>query len=41
MEIPESDAKWLLSEGNISAEEKDVLMELIRVKRKEDRYWGL
>jgi translation initiation factor 5B len=41
MEIPESDAKWLLSEGKISPEEKDTLMELIRVKRKEDRYWGL
>ncbi|HET6399152.1 MAG TPA: translation initiation factor IF-2 [Candidatus Thermoplasmatota archaeon] len=41
MDIPESDAKWLLAKGDISAEEKDVLMELIRVKRKEDRYWGL
>lgn len=41
MDIPETDAKWLLSEGQISPEEKDTLMELIRVKRKEDRYWGL
>ncbi len=41
MDIPESDAKWLLSAGRISPEEKDTLMELIRVKRKEDRYWGL
>ena len=41
MDIPESDAKWLLPKGAITAEEKDVLMELIRVRRKEDRYWGL
>lgn len=41
MDIPEEDAKWLLAKGNISLEEKDTLMELIRVKRKEDRYWGL
>ncbi|MEK6976615.1 MAG: translation initiation factor IF-2 [Candidatus Thermoplasmatota archaeon] len=41
MDIPETDAKWLLSEGKISPEEKDTLMELIRVRRKEDRYWGL
>ena len=41
MDIPESDAKWLLAKGDISPEEKDVLMELIRVRRKEDRYWGL
>ena len=33
--------QWLLAKGDISAEEKDVLMELIRVRRKEDRYWGL
>ncbi len=41
MDIPEDDAKWLLQKGDISPQEKDVLMELIRVKRKEDRYWGL
>ena len=41
MDIPETDAKWLLAKGDISPEEKDVLMELIRVRRKEDRYWGL
>jgi translation initiation factor 5B len=41
MDIPESDAKWLLQKGDISPGEKDVLMELIRVRRKEDRYWGL
>jgi translation initiation factor 5B len=41
MDIPESDAKWLLQKGDIGPEEKDVLMELIRVRRKEDRYWGL
>lgn len=41
MDIPESDAKWLLAQGNVTPEEKDVLMELIRVRRKEDRYWGL
>jgi translation initiation factor 5B len=41
MDIPESDAKWLLQKGDISPEEKDTLMELIRVRRKEDRYWGL
>lgn len=41
MDIPESDAKWLLQKGDISPQEKDVLMELIRVRRKEDRYWGL
>jgi translation initiation factor 5B len=41
MDIPETDAKWLLQKGDITPEEKDVLMELIRVKRKEDRYWGL
>ena len=41
MDIPESDAKWLLQKGDITPEEKDVLMELIRVRRKEDRYWGL
>jgi translation initiation factor 5B len=41
MDIPETDAKWLLSEAKITPEEKDTLMELIRVRRKEDRYWGL
>ncbi len=41
MDIPESDAKWLLAKGDIDPQEKDVLMELIRVRRKEDRYWGL
>jgi translation initiation factor 5B len=41
MDIPESDAKWLLAKGDIDPGEKDVLMELIRVRRKEDRYWGL
>lgn len=41
MDIPETDAKWLLQKGDITPQEKDVLMELIRVKRKEDRYWGL
>ena len=41
MDIPESDAKWLLQKGDITPQEKDVLMELIRVRRKDDRYWGL
>jgi translation initiation factor 5B len=41
MDIPESDAKWLLTQGKISAEEKDTLMELLRVKRKEDKFWGM
>ncbi|MHB8633579.1 MAG: translation initiation factor IF-2 [Thermoplasmatota archaeon] len=41
LDIPEGDVKWLLTEGNISAEEKDSLMELVRVRRKEDRYWGM
>lgn len=41
MDIPESDATWLIREGNISPEEKDVLMELMRVRRKEDKFWGL
>lgn len=41
MDIPESDVKWLLSEGNISPGEKDVLMELVRARRKENRFWGM
>jgi translation initiation factor 5B len=41
MDIPEGDAKWLLSKGNITAEEKDVLMEFLKVRRKEDKFWGM
>ncbi|MEK6986435.1 MAG: translation initiation factor IF-2 [Candidatus Thermoplasmatota archaeon] len=41
MDIPEGDAKWLLTEGKISPEEKDVLLELLRVRRKEDKFWGM
>ncbi len=41
MDIPEGDAKWLLTEGKISPEEKDTLLELLRVKRKEDKFWGM
>jgi translation initiation factor 5B len=41
MDIPESDAKWLLSEGKITPEEKDVLTEFLKVRRKEDKFWGM
>ncbi len=41
MDIPESDAKWLLTVGKISPEERDTLLELLRVKRKEDKFWGM
>jgi translation initiation factor 5B len=41
LDIPESDAKWLLTKGNTTPEENDVLVEFLKVKRKEDRFWGL
>ena len=34
MDIPESDAKWLLPKGTISPEEKDVLVECRTARRK-------
>lgn len=41
LDIPESDAKWLLTQGKITPEEKDVLTEFLRVRRKEDKFWGM
>ncbi|HLF16553.1 MAG TPA: translation initiation factor IF-2, partial [Candidatus Thermoplasmatota archaeon] len=41
MDIPESDAKWLFTKGNITPEEKDVLLEFLKVRRKEDKFWGM
>ncbi len=41
MDIPESDAKWLLTKGKITPEEKDVLLEFLKVRRKEDKFWGM
>ncbi|HEX2066677.1 MAG TPA: translation initiation factor IF-2, partial [Candidatus Thermoplasmatota archaeon] len=43
MDIPESDAKWLLTEGQkqVTPEEKDVLLEFLKVRRKEDKFWGM
>ncbi|MEA3203609.1 MAG: translation initiation factor [Thermoplasmata archaeon] len=41
MDIPETDAKWLLTEGKITPEEKDVLLEFLKVRRKEDKFWGM
>lgn len=41
MDIPEGDAKWLLREAKITAEERDVLEELAKVKRKVERFWGM
>ena len=40
-DIPETDAKWLLTEGKITPEEKDVLLEFLKVRRKEDKFWGM
>jgi translation initiation factor 5B len=41
MDIPETDAKWLLTQGKITPEEKDVLLEFLKVRRKEDKFWGM
>jgi len=41
LDIPESDAKWLLTEGKITPEEKDSLVEFLKVRRKEDKFWGM
>lgn len=41
MDIPAGDAKWLYHEGNIKPEERDVLEEMMSVKRKVDRFWGM
>ncbi len=41
LDIPESDAKWLLTKGSITPEEKDVLLEFLKVKRKEEKFWGM
>ncbi|MCA1811866.1 MAG: translation initiation factor IF-2, partial [Halobacteriales archaeon] len=43
MDIPETDAKWLLTEGQkqVTPEEKDVLLEFLKVRRKEDKFWGM
>ncbi len=41
MDIPAGDAKWLYHEGNITPEERDVLEEMMAVKRKVDRFWGM
>jgi translation initiation factor 5B len=41
MDIPETDAKWLLTQGAITPEEKDVLLEFLKVRRKEDKFWGM
>ncbi|MGB1698156.1 MAG: translation initiation factor IF-2 [Thermoplasmatota archaeon] len=41
MDIPEQDARWLWREGKVTPEEKDVLEELMSVKRKEERFWAM
>lgn len=41
MDIPGGDARWLYHEGKITDEEKDVLSEMMSVKRKVDRFWGM
>jgi translation initiation factor 5B len=41
MDIPETDAKWLLTKGSITPEEKDVLLEFLKVRRKEDKFWAM
>ncbi len=41
MDIPEGDAKFLLREAKITPEERDVLEELAKVKRKVERFWGM
>ena len=41
MDIPEGDAKWLLTKGTITPEERDVLTEFLKVRRKEDKFWGM
>ncbi|MEA3189875.1 MAG: translation initiation factor [Thermoplasmata archaeon] len=41
LDIPESDAKWLLTQGKVTPEEKDVLVEFLKVRRKEDKFWGM
>ncbi len=41
MDIPAGDAKWLWHEGQIKPEERDVLEEMMMVKRKVDRFWGM
>ncbi len=41
LDIPETDAKWLLTQGKITPEEKDVLVEFLKVRRKEDKFWAM
>lgn len=41
MDIPEGDARWLLQQGKITDEERDVLQELVDTKRKAERFWAM
>ncbi len=40
-EIPGKDARQLVDMGRLNPDERDVLDQVIRIKRKEDRFWGM
>jgi translation initiation factor 5B len=41
VEIPGKDARTLTDSKRLNADERDVLEQVIRIKRKEDRFWGM
>lgn len=41
LDIPESHAKWLQRQGKLNTDEREVLSELIRVRRKTERFWAM
>lgn len=40
-DIPGRDARKLVDMGRLNADERDVLDQVIRIRRKEDRFWGM
>ena len=41
MDIPEGDARWLWQKGDLSTDEREVLEEIMAVKRKSERFWAM
>ena len=41
MDIPEGDARWLWQKGNLSTDEREVLEEIMKVRRKAERFWAM
>jgi translation initiation factor 5B len=41
VDIPESDAKKLMNDPRLTGDEREVLDEVIKIKRKEKQFWGM